>query len=153
DESLVDLQDILDQLNLGEMPPKEARQPSTEQRQRAIAWLTGAIEGLQRDRKPADTETVLRRLNAREYRNTLRDLLHLNMSMFDPTAGFPRDQMTDRLDNIGETLVTSGQLLQRYLDAADRVTEKVFSPATKPAVQTWTFREGFRQQPEIDQVH
>ena len=27
DDALVDLQDVLDQLNLGEMPPKEVRQP------------------------------------------------------------------------------------------------------------------------------
>ena len=41
----------------------------------------------------------------------------------------------------------------RYLAAADRVVEKVLTPANKPAVQTWKFDSGFRQQPEIDQVH
>src|SRR6185295_14466071 len=99
------------------------------------------------------TETVLRRLNAREYRNTVRDLLHLNMDMFDPTQGFPRDQTTEHLDNVGESLVTSGHLLQRYLSAADRVVGKVISPTEKPPVQTWFFNSNFRQQPEIDQVH
>ena len=153
EDALVDLQDILDQLNLGEMPPKDARQPSRVERQQAIAWLTGTIAQFHRDRKPAGGETVLRRLNAREYRNTVRDLLHLTMPMFDPTAGFPRDQTAEHLDNVGETLVTSGHLLQRYLDAADRVTQKVFSLTQKPPVRTWTFRGNFRQQPEIDQVH
>ncbi len=155
DDALVDLQEILDQLNLGEMPPKEARQPSPAERQRAVAWLTGKIEQYHRDRKPANVETVLRRLNAREYRNTLRDLLHLNMTMFDPTAGFPRDQTTDHADNFGETLVTSGPLLQGYLAAARRVTDKVFAPARKPPVQTWAFRGNFRQQQQrgIDEVH
>jgi hypothetical protein len=153
DNEAIDLQDMLDQLNLGEMPPKEARQPTSEERRRAIGWLTGRIEQFHRERKPASGETVLRRLNAREYRNTLRDLLHLNMTMFDPTAGFPRDQTTEHLDNVGETLVTSGHLLQRYLAAADRVIDRVMTPAQKPAVQTWAFRGNFRQQPEIDQVH
>ena len=98
---------------------------------------------------------MLRRLNAREYRNTLRDLLHLNMTMFDPTAGFPRDQTTDHVDNVGETLVTSGHLLQRYLAAARQVTDKVFAPARKPPVQTWAFRGNFRQLDgkQIDGVH
>ncbi len=77
----------------------------------------------------------------------------MNMSLFDPTVGFPRDQMAEHLDTIGEALVTSGPLLQRYLAAAERVTGKVFTPATKPEVQTWTFRDGFRQQPEMDNVH
>jgi hypothetical protein len=155
DDALVDLQDILDQLNLGEMPPKEARQPSPAERQQAVAWLTGSIAKFHGERKPANVETVLRRLNAREYTNSLRDLLHLNMTMFDPTAGFPRDQTTDHLDNVGETLVTSGPLLQRYLAAARQVTDKVFAPGRKPPVQTWTFRSNFRQLDgkQIDGVH
>jgi cytochrome c553 len=153
DNALVDLQDMLDQLNLGEMPPKEARQPTREERLRAIAWLTAKVEQIHRERKPASGETVLRRLNAREYRNTVRDLLHLNTSMFDPTVGFPRDQTTEHLDNVGGTLVTSGHLLARYLAASERVIDKVLAPAQKPAVQKWTFRDSFRQQPEIDLVH
>jgi hypothetical protein len=154
DNGLVDWQDVLDQLNLGEMPPpKERRQPKSEERQQVIAWLTARIDQYRREKKPAANQTVLRRLNAREYRNTIRDLLGLNMQMFDPTLGFPRDQTTEHLDNVGESLVTSGHLLERYLAAADRVVEKVLSPATRPEVQTWTFNSGFRQQPEIDQVH
>jgi hypothetical protein len=153
DGALVDLQDMLDQLNLGEMPPKEARQPSVSERQRAIAWLTARIEQYHRARKQTGGQTVLRRLNAREYRNSVRDLLHINMSMFDPTAGFPRDQTTDHLDNVGESLVTSGHLLERYLAAANRIIDKALTPAQQPAVQTWAFRGNFRQQPEIDQVH
>ena len=98
-------------------------------------------------------QTVLRRLNAREYRNTVRDLLHLDMRMFDPTSRFPRDQTTEHLDNVGDTLVTSGHLLARYLDAAEQAVEKAMTPLEQPVVQTWTFRDGFRQQPEIDQVH
>jgi hypothetical protein len=153
DNGRVELQDILDQLNLGEMPPAEAKQPSLDERRRVIGWLSGAIEEFHRQRKPSHGMTVLRRLNAREYRNTLGDLLHLNMAMFDPTAGFPRDRTSEHLDNVGETLVTSGHLLQGYLAAADRIVEKVMNPATKPAVQSWAFRGNFRQQPEIDQVH
>ena len=153
DNSLVDLQDILDQLNLGEMPPKDARQPSDEERRRVTAWLTTRIEDFQQKQKPAVTQTVLRRLNAREYRTTIGDLLHLNLTMFDPTLGFPRDQTQDHLDNVGETLVTSGHLLHCYLTAADRVVDKVLTATKRPEVQTWSFRSGFRQQPEIDQVH
>ncbi len=150
---LVDWQDMLDQLNLGEMPPKNAKQPADEERRRAIGWLTGKVEQFRRERKPVAGETVLRRLNAREYRNSVRDLLGLNMAMFDPTAGFPRDQITEQLDNVGGTLVTSGHLLARYLAAAERVVDKVLTPARQPERQTWAFRGNFRQQPEIDQVH
>lgn len=153
DDALIALQDILDQLNLGEMPPSEARQPTTEQRRKVTSWLTIHIGEFQQRRKPTADQTVLRRLNTREYRNTIRDLLHVDMTMFDPTLGFPRDQTTEHLDNVGESLVTSGHLLQRYLDAAEKVIEKIFKQSQRPSARTWTFRGGFRQQPEIDQVH
>src|SRR5689334_5127538 len=45
DNGLVDLQDIVDQLNLGEMPPpKEKKQPTGEERRKITAWLTARIE-------------------------------------------------------------------------------------------------------------
>ena len=153
DAALVDYQDIVDQLNLGEMPPEDARQPSDQQRTMVVAWLTGKLQQHHTANKGSGGDTVLRRLNAREYRNTVRDLLHLNMTMFDPTKKFPRDQTSEHLDNVGQTLVTSGHLLARYLEAADQLVSKALLPLEKPDVQTWTFRDNFRQQPEIDQVH
>jgi hypothetical protein len=140
-------------LNLGEMPPQDAKQPTDEQRQQAIDWLTGRIQRFHQQRRETGGHTVLRRLNSREYRNTVRDLLHLDMTMFDPTSTFPRDQTVEHLDNIGDTLVTSGHLLARYLDAAEQVIDKALTPLERPTAQTWTFRDGFHQQPEIDQVH
>lgn len=151
--ALVDLQDVLDQLNLGEMPPAKAKQPSDQERSQVIAWLTTRIDQFHRQRQAPAAQTVLRRLNAREYRNSVRDLLSLNMTMFDPTIGFPRDQVTAHLDNVGESLVTSAHLLERYLGAADRIVTKVMDPAHRPQPQTWEFHDNFRQQPEIDQVH
>lgn len=153
DNTLVDFQDILDQLNLGEMPPKDEPQPTVERQLTVIAWLTDRIAQFHRKHKAASRETVLRRLNAREYRNTIRDLLHIDMTMFDPTVGFPRDQTTDHLDNVGETLVTSGHLLAAYLSAAKQVIDKALLPLEQPKVQTWKFSDRFKQQPEIDQVH
>ncbi|MDP6443170.1 MAG: c-type cytochrome domain-containing protein, partial [Pirellulaceae bacterium] len=78
DDSLVDFQGILDQLNLGEMPPPKAAQPTAQQRRQVIAAVTKAIAGYRATRKPVKGETVLRRLNAREYRHTIRDLFRLN---------------------------------------------------------------------------
>lgn len=153
DDSLVDLQDILDQLNLSEMPPEEAPQPSVEERRTAVQFLTAKIEDYHRTRKASRQVTVLRRLNSREYRNTVRDLLHLNMTMFDPTVTFPRDQTTGHLDTVGDTLVTSNALLQQYLIAAENVIKKAAFPLQKPVTRKWIFRDGFHQQPEIDQVH
>ena len=153
DNSLIDLQDILDQLNLSEMPPADARQPTLAESRAAILWITQTIEDYHRTQKVGYQSAMLRRLNSREYRNSIRDLLHVNMTSFDPTKTFPRDQMTEHLDTVGDTLVTSGALLQQYLNAAEVVVSKAVFPLAKPTVEKWTFRDGFHQQPEIDQVH
>ena len=153
DDDLIDYQDILDQLNLAEMPPEDATQPSVAERRQVIAIVTDHIGRFHRARKGKGERAVLRRLNSREYRNTIRDLLHLNTTIFDPSTGFPRDQISENLDNVGDTLITSGFLMQCYLDAADRAVRKAMGPLKKPPIQTWCFSDGFRQQPEIDQVH
>ena len=62
--------------------------------------------------------TRLRRLNAFEYRNTIRDLLHLNVDSFDPTGAFPPDEEHDGFTNLGGTLVLSDHLLEKCLEAA-----------------------------------
>ena len=153
EDDLLQYQDILDQLNLGEMPPEDAKQPAVAERRRVIAFLTDRIARFHRSREETGERAVLRRLNSREYRNTIRDLLHLNTTIFDPTTGFPRDQISENLDTVGDTLITSGFLMQCYLDAADRVVRKAMGPLKKPPIQTWRFSDGFHQQPEIDQVH
>ena len=88
DEDKVNLlHDILDQLNLGEMPPKkkEVGQPKAEEIKQTISWLTKTLVELEKEKGPK--QTVLRRLNRREYRNTMRDLRiqgkHLNADRKD----------------------------------------------------------------------
>ena len=152
EDALLDFQDVLDQLTLGEMPPKKSKQPSINERKQTIDWLTKRIEVVHTSRTSTGAQSVLRRLNRREYLNTIRDLFGMNMSMFDPTTKFPRDQTVEHLDNVGDTLVTSGYLLQQYLYAADQIVEKAFA-ARQTEEQTWTFKDHFRQQPEVDTAH
>ncbi len=153
DDSLVDFQDILDQLNVAEMPPPESVQPTDADRLRIVQALTDAIGGYHAEKANVGGRTVLRRLNSREYRNTVRDLLQIDTTIFDPTLRFPRDQTVEHLDNIGDALVTSSYLLANYLDAAEAVIKRAIYPLEKPTVKQWSFRDNFRQQPEVDNVH
>ncbi|MCH1495336.1 MAG: DUF1592 domain-containing protein [Rubripirellula sp.] len=153
DSNLVDYQEIVDQLNLGKMPPLDAEQPSAAERREMIAVMSGKIKAYHAKLKGSNGRTPLRRLNAREYRNTVRDLFQIDMRMFDPTTKFPRDQTNDWLDNHAETLTTSGHLLQAYLNAAEQIVNKAAGRRTKPEQQVWSFTDHFNQQPEIDQVH
>lgn len=153
DDGLFDLQDIIDQLTLGSMPPDDSAQPSDEQRQAVIDALTGALAAARASRDSTGRQTVLRRLNRREYLHTVADLFDIDVSMFDPTTSFPGDDTADHFDNIGDVLVTSGYLLEEYLHAAQQIVDKVFAIDQQPEEQQWTFRGDFRQQPELNKAH
>jgi hypothetical protein len=154
ENTLIDLQDMMDQLNLNEMPPKKAKQhPDDDQRMQAIAFINKLVaEYHAKDREEA-AQVTLRRLNQREYSNTLRDLFKLDMSMFDPTLTFPGDQLSEHMDNIGQKLVTSGFLLDEIIESADSVVEKAMMPRTKPNIQHWTFKNKFKSGPELRRAH
>lgn len=148
-DTLIDLKDILDQVNLGDMPPKDAAQPSPEELKSFIEHATQSFTQGREALAGTGGSTVLRRLNRREYINTIGDLFGLNMDAFDPTTQFPRDQSEENMENLGDVLQTSGYLLDQYLDAADTIVEKVFAleqTTTEQAntEQTWHFDGNFR---------
>ena len=143
--TLIQMQDILDILNLGEMPPDdEDTQPEVPEMLAMISLLTETIEEHHELLRSTDRQTVLRRLNRREYLNSIRDLFDLNVSLFDPTQSFPRDDAEHHLDTLGDQLVTSSYLLDRYVEAADEIIEKVFSEEERPEVKQWHFTDNFR---------
>ncbi len=152
-DTLILLQDVVDQLNLGEMPPKKSKQPARDNTSRLTALISREIAKGHKHLSSTGGRTVLRRLNQREYLNTIGDLFALNMAAFDPTTKFPRDQVVEHLDNIGDTLRTSSYLLGQYLDSADQIVEKAFSLKERPEERTWRFNGNFKQQPELAPPH
>lgn len=152
-ETQLRLQEIVDQLTLGAMPPEDANQPSTKDRLSTIRQLTQLLGEMRERTVSTGGQSVLRRLTRREYRNTVGDLLRIDMTMFDPTNEFPADNLSNHFDNFGDTLVTSGYLLEKYLEAADRCIEKALAPQTPPTVNEWVFDGGFFQQQELSRAH
>lgn len=147
------LQEIIDQLTLGNMPPEDGEQPSTEERLAAIRSFTARLTKMRQQTASTGGRTVLRRLSKREYHRTIGDLLSIDMTMFDPTLEFPDDNLSGQFDNVGSALVTSGHLLERYLDAADQCVEKALAATERPKTQAWIFKDNFYQQAELNAAH
>lgn len=127
-------QEILDVINRGDMPPPEEPQPYSNLTKRFVAELTGRLRAA--IEKYADTEVArFRRLNRVEYRNTIRDLCGLNVHSFDPTVNFPADERVDGFENIGEHLVLSDYLLQKFLDASSAIIDKA-AQVPEPTART-----------------
>lgn len=118
-----DWEEILDMLNLGEMPPEDESQPTSEEKLAMVEWITGELETVHAVRAEQE-RTHMRRLNAFEYQNTIRDLLHVNMDSFDPTGEFPPDEEVDGFKNLGKNLLLTDYLLEQYLGAASKSLDK-----------------------------
>jgi hypothetical protein len=112
---------VADQLQLGTMPPPGRTGPAAEEIDAFNAWLDAALSSRTGD-KDADWIT-LRRLNRTEYNNTIRDLFGLDLR---PADEFPADDLGHGFDNNGEVLSLPPLLVEKYLAAADKVTEAAF---------------------------
>ncbi|MDA1138803.1 MAG: DUF1592 domain-containing protein [Planctomycetota bacterium] len=126
----------LEQIERGTMPPPKKRQPSPVERRAAVLDLETKLVAHQQ-KFAAPKPAMLRRLNRTEYRATIRDLLRLNMSSFDPTREFPDDNRSHGFPSDGEKLVTSSFLLRQYLESAEEIVERAIHFEPKPEVRRW----------------
>ena len=117
-ESAEHFQEILDQLNLAEMPPEDEEQPSDETLKQVVSFLTASLAKAREEGDDNGGQVMMRRLNRSEYLNTVRDLFSLTTKDFDPTTTFPEDDSVEGFDNNGSGLVASDYPLQNYLEAA-----------------------------------
>jgi hypothetical protein len=151
-QDLITAKEIIDQVTLKEMPPKEADQPSEEERL-AVSRVLREEMRLARDRvESTGARTVMRRLSNREYENTIEALFGRRVDTLGLTADFPRDQTSHHFDTIGQTLVTSAFLLDQYFHAAQRLVElRLGKPDLKP--RDWHFAGNFKQYEELSGSH
>ena len=114
-------QDILDQINLGEMPPQKRPQPKAEETKAIVQWITAQLKNAVR---PADNYSPkLRRLNRREYENTIRDLMKIDVT-FAPARAFPEDDKAYGFDNVGNALVFSPAMMREAVTAAEDIVKR-----------------------------
>jgi hypothetical protein len=113
---------IVQRLEIGDMPPKDAKQPSSVERKYMISWIKTAVSEVDCGKTPNPGSVTLRRLNRTEYRYTIRDLLGVD---YAPSAGFPGDDVGYGFDNIGDVLTLPPLLMEKYLRAAEEISRKV----------------------------
>ena len=136
--------DVLDQLNLGEMPPDNAeRQPTPDERRVLTEWLDAALRAAAESKRYKRGRVVTRRLTAYEYANTMRDLLGVDL---DFGRNLPPDPVSrDGFLNNGATLEMSPTQVEVYLEAArDALAEAIVTgpaPEVHEYVQAETSRE------------
>jgi len=112
----------------GDMPPDDKPQPTAAERAAFVASVQ-AVFSAANSAKPDPGRTTVRRLNRTEYNNTIRDLLRVD---FSPAGDFPNDEVGFGFDNIADVLSVSPVLMERYLDAAERIAEEAIPLTAAP---------------------
>jgi hypothetical protein len=110
--------EVLDALNRGDMPPEDEVQPTADERETVLQWLSSELDRAARLRRSTGGRVTLRRLTRYEYNNTMRDLLGLDM---DYCKELPPDTKgIDGYKNNGVYMGMSDLQLEEYYKAAKR---------------------------------
>jgi hypothetical protein len=116
------------------MPPPGEPRPDDEVLYSFISWLENSLDtaaGLEH----LSDEVVLHRLNRKEYANTIRDLLALDI---DAAALLPQDDKAEGFDNIATALQVSPSFIEQYVIAARTVAlQAVGRPDPRPGGTTY----------------
>ena len=125
---------IYEQITSSEMPPDDEKQPTETERDTLSAAFLAAISNA----GGAAPGVTFRRLNKREYGQTVRDLLGLQSGTFDPAEYIYDDEITDGFDTRANSLVISNELLIEYMQAAQKALRQALFSAepTPPSSQT-----------------
>jgi hypothetical protein len=125
-------QDVLDRVNLGEMPPPKAKQPTKTERQVLVRWLTERLREAAKAKQHSRGRVVMRRLTRYEYRNTMRDLLGVDLNY---AAELPPEPLSpDGFLNNGASLEMSPSQLEVFLRAARRGLGEAIVSGEQPMV-------------------
>lgn len=112
---------VLANVRAGTMPPPSAVTKLSKQQVDVLAeWIK--FEAMQIDKSHPDPGRVtLRRLNRREYANTIRDLMGVD---FNADIAFPPDDTGFGFDNVGDALSLSPMVVEKFLAAASQIVNE-----------------------------
>jgi cytochrome c553 len=97
----------------GLMPPPGKNQPTKEASAQLMSWLETTLDNSQV--RPFTGHIPLRRLNRREYANSIRDLIGLDI---DAATYLPQDQLKEGFDTDAELLRVTPAYLDQAVSAA-----------------------------------
>lgn len=112
---------VVRQIRTGLMPPAEGEPLEPEQVHELESWIIEDVFGHD-PANPDPGRVTVRRLNRVEYRNTIRDLVGVEV---DTRANFPPDDTGEGFDNLGDVLSISPMLMEKYIDTAQWIANRV----------------------------
>lgn len=104
------------------MPPPDYGELEEDDRKWLSQWIDDALHLIDCADRRYPGQVTVRRLTRSEYQNSIVDLLGVD---YQPAADFPGDDVGYGFDNIGEVLSLPPVLMEKYLDAAEAISQQV----------------------------
>ncbi|MDG2221065.1 MAG: DUF1592 domain-containing protein [Rubripirellula sp.] len=125
-------QKVLAVLNSGEMPPEDEPQITPKQKTLFLDDLSAQIVVARDVLTDSAGVITMRRLNRREYENTVFDLVGVRVDAKD----LPSDANSQGFDTAGGSLFFSSDQFEQYLTLANQALEAAFVVGKKPKQRT-----------------
>ena len=128
---------VMEVVRSQEMPPPDDTDviPTASEREIISGWIEREFFRVD-PANPDPGRVTIHRLNRNEYNNTIRDLVGVD---FQPADDFPADNSGFGFDNISSVLSLPPVLLEKYLNAARRITDEAV-PTEQRLSRTQRFR-------------
>ncbi|MCX6852975.1 MAG: DUF1592 domain-containing protein [Verrucomicrobia bacterium] len=114
---------FLNQMNSGDMPPEDEKQPANAAKADFLDDLANVMVAARRTLGDQNGVITMRRLNRREYKNTLRELLGVDVNVSD----LPADSGAGGFDTVGANLFMSANQFEQYQLLGREAVEEAFA--------------------------
>jgi hypothetical protein len=115
---------VVRKLRSGSMPPAAAPRPDKATYDSVAAFLETELDRTAAAKPMPGTLPLFHRLSRTEYQNAIRDLLGIRAlpRELDYEVLLPADNISSGFDNIADLLFVSPSTMERYLDAARKIS-------------------------------
>lgn len=121
--------EIMERINSGEMPPKDApNPPDADLKASIVEWIAARMKEGEAARMAQVDRVSYRRLTREEYVYTMRDLIGVQYDATDP-GGLLDDPEWHGFERIGSILTLSPSHIEKYIRAAEVVLAEAYPDA------------------------
>ena len=129
-------QKVLNAMNSGEMPPEKKRQPKNEEKADFLDDLAQTMVLARKKLSDSGGEITMRRLNRREYQNTIESLTGVSLNV----ESLPSDEGSGTFDTVGASQFISSDQFEQYLKLGRTAVDEAFVRHSTRAKPTKVFR-------------
>ena len=129
--------EALDLVTSAEMPPEDDSEISDADRGKLVAWLKQQLATFEKGSSESK-RTTARRLNNREFANSIRDVLlidHIGTHL--PTDNLIGDSLFQGFDTHADTLGFSKFHLEQYLEAVRKIVDATILSGKRPRAKRY----------------